>query len=206
MSRRTREHRDAVEQARRLVCGVVFGMAAASILLGCAPTVEEDWRSPILIQQDDYKAWRQVTSDLANRAGAGLKIQANTFCVLAEEMNQERRLVARSCQANRISVERFLALCKAVGVAYSIIQAEQIDRETAQRAANDHPEHQCDDAHDSVHEDPPLVATTPPGPPPAILTPDVDPTVAKNVALLRPHAEEIGELNSRLFGQYPDEL
>jgi len=189
-----------VREMSAFLCGCVLVLAG---VIGCGSKVEES-KAPVLLTRDDYTAWRRVSEALVARTKSGEVIHTTSFVGLAEELKESEWQITADCVANKIIVRRFLAVCRAIGIAYSVINAEEIDQESARMAA-DMVGHSCDDVHDSVLEEPPDIALMPRQPPPPIIGEHTDETLARNVEFLRPFAPEVEQLSAELFGKPADE-
>ena len=173
-------------------------------LNGCGPTVEER-SAPGLLTPDDYRAWRGVCDALATKTAPGLTIHSLSLIGLAEELKGSQGAIAGYCRQNKISAGRLCGVCRAIGLAYSVIEAEQVDRASARTSAVDMVGRPCADGHDPEFEEPPPVALEPREQPPPIIGEDTDITLAKNVEFLRPLAPEVERLNAKLFTGPPNE-
>jgi len=167
-------------------------------LNGCGPAVEER-SAPVLLTLDDYKGWEGVCDALATKTGSGLVIHSLSLMGLAEELKGSPEAIAGYCLQNKIGTERFFEVCRAIGLAYSIMEAEQVDRASAQTSAVDMVGRPCAEGHGPEFEEPPPVALAPREQPPPIIGKDTDITLAKNVEFLRPFAPEVERLSAKLF-------
>lgn len=177
-----------------MLCLSVLG----GLAVGCGGQAQRP--APVLLRPEDFQAWRRVCEILTARKTVGFKVEIPSFTALADQLSNDSEHAAVACEAAGISLQRFIEVCRAIGVAYSVIQAERVDMATTRLShaaiAGERP---CDDQHDSSVTPPPEIALQPPQLTPLSAHPNLDRTLAANVSFLRPLVSEVERVAKKLF-------
>jgi len=157
-------------------------------------------RKDAALSAQDYKRWRNVCESLITQKQNGFRISAVTFSGLAEELSESKNVLSGPCEANRITVDRFLDVCRAIGIAYSVLAAEAVDQESARCDPTEMMEDCCDEPHGGALDAPPPGGYGPRPSPPAIIREDAGEPLAKNVAFVELMKFDVDGVSARMFG------